>query len=192
VAGRFTDFTNGWNCGNWTANDYVSGSSTYDTTGTTITPAGHTTSLCKVPRVLACCASVYKEKFAGFTPSSVIGAAGGREAMHAHCATSFSGSHMCHMAEYVRAGSPAAPPATGAWLDVSAAQTGATIYPVADLASKELGRYTDFTNGWNCGNWTANTYMSGSSTYDTTGTAISTAGQSTQLCKNPRPVACCF
>jgi hypothetical protein len=190
--GRFTDFNYGYNCGNWTANDYLSSGYTYDTKGTAVIPAGESYPLCKVPRVLACCTSPYKEEFAGFTPASVVGAMGGREMMHGLCATTFSGSHMCHMAEYERATSPVTPPAAGAWLDTSAFQTSSTIYAVDDVASRAAGRFTDFNYGYNCGNWTANDYVSSGYTYDTKGTAIAPEGAVYPTCKVARPVACCF
>jgi len=58
--------------------------------------------------------------FAGFTSATTTGNAGGREAMHALCNAAFSGSHMCHAAEYNLATSATPVPSAGAWIAGSA------------------------------------------------------------------------
>jgi len=51
-----------------------------------------------VARPLACCVTPYREVYLGLA-GSTNGAAGGREAMHATCAATYAGSHLCHLVE---------------------------------------------------------------------------------------------
>jgi hypothetical protein len=59
--------------------------------------------------------------FAGYTASSAVGGSdGGVLAMDLRCDRAFVGSHLCHVAEYVRSHTLEAPPDAGAWLNPSA------------------------------------------------------------------------
>lgn len=65
--------------------------------------------------------------FAGFTPTAYTGNAGGHAGMHARCAAAFTGSHLCHVSEYLLTNSVTDIPANGAWIDPSSGITGASI-----------------------------------------------------------------
>jgi hypothetical protein len=130
--------------------------------------------------------------FAGFTTSTVRGDVGSREAMNAACAAEFSGSHLCHSAEYALANPASPPPVGGAWVDATGFQSGnADTYIRNDLAARSSGRYTAASNDTNCTNWTALSYTSFGTVYDGKGVTITPSGASYQLCKDPRPLACC-
>ena len=163
----------GYNCSTWT-----SGSSSNN--GTYITSAGSITDTsCNVSRPLACCNGARKIRFAGFTPTTTTGNAGGRPKMHALCVSAFAGSHLCHATEYIRATSGLSVPTSGAWIDPSTnTSSGAE-----NSGMPGSGRYL---YGYNCSTWT-----SGSSSNN--GTYITSAGSITDTsCNIARPVACCF
>jgi len=112
-AGRLIEPGTGSNCSSWTTAQQF-------TNGGLVQPDGQAINgACATARPLACCNTPFKEKFRGFTSATTNGAAGGRAAMHARCAAEFAGSHLCHIAEYGRAGSSVTPPAAGAWMDDS-------------------------------------------------------------------------
>lgn len=52
---RYTSNSSGWNCSNWTALAYTSGSSVYATWGLTVTAAGYVAGRCDQARQIACC-----------------------------------------------------------------------------------------------------------------------------------------
>ena len=67
-------------------------------------------------------------------------------------------------------------PASGAWLDTTGFQTGASsTYVRTDVAATNGGRYTNPLYSQNCDNWTATTDGS----YPTSGTAILAQGRDT-------------
>jgi hypothetical protein len=190
--GRYVGQSNYNNCINWTANTYQSGSFTYDAGGAAITQAGPDSLPCPMPRPLACCATPYREEFAGFTAATTAGDVDGREQMHYRCALEFPGSHMCHVSEYARATPATTPPAAGACLDISSYFANNSVYQVDTLAARDGGRYAGQSNYNNCINWTANTYQSGSFTYDAGGAAITPSGFNSLPCPVARQVACCY
>ncbi|MGE0397240.1 MAG: hypothetical protein AB7T06_11010 [Kofleriaceae bacterium] len=128
-------------------------------------------------------------EFAGFTPATYTGVAGGREVMNARCASAFAGSHLCHTSEYWLASSATVPPASGAWIDASAGIEGyfANISVVTSLGNTDLGRYTQLHELTNCANWTLGSYSSG----PTYGIAITPAQATSQQCTQSKALACC-
>lgn len=100
--------------------------------------------------------------------------------MHQRCDASFSGSHLCHAAEYVLSNSMAQVPAGGAWLDPSMDHEGLLTFS----ASPTFGRYAAY-NG-TCDNWNdATTSYTGARV--TEGGAVTTSYD----CNVSRPLACC-
>jgi hypothetical protein len=135
--------------------------------------------------------SLYGEEaavFAGFTTTPVTGIQGGREKMHALCAASFAGSHLCHFGEYELSNSASLAPIGGAWIDhtggVGAADGNDGVFD--DLASPDVGRWTDALNG-NCENWTSNTDGFNA----TSGPLLVPVGRSSDPCTNTHVLACC-
>ncbi|AKT38458.1 collagen-like protein [Chondromyces crocatus] len=191
-SGRNSSSNDSANCANWTSNTYQSGQYTYNASGMTVSVGGPQTGLCNAARPLACCATPYREAFAGFSSASTVGEAGGRESMHARCANEFTGSHMCHAAEYARATPTTLPPAEGAWLDSSSYFANNTVYTISGLGSMDGGRMAGRSDSSNCANWTSNTYQSGQYTYNSSGLTATRTGFSTNLCNVARPVACCY
>jgi hypothetical protein len=167
--GRYVNSSSSWNCLNWT--------STTNTYGGTLQPAGLTNQVCSTPHVLACCNTPFREVFRGVTSTTTTGAAGGRAAMHALCAAQYPGSHLCHAAEYVRAHPTAL--TAGAWLDASSVNSGFD----ASSALPNSGRYLTSSSSWNCLNWTTTT--------NTYGGVNAADGLGNQVCSVARPVACC-
>jgi hypothetical protein len=191
AAGRYTDPSTSANCQEWTTQSYSSLGTPYDTTGVAVTAAGPTYPKCKEARPLACCASPMREKLRGYT-TGTTGAVGGREMMNYLCGSQFPGSHFCHYAEYQRTGTTQSPPAGGAWVDMSGFQSGqANTYQRTDLASAIAGRYTDSSTSANCQNWTALSYSSLGTPYDTTGVVVTPAGAAYPKCKELHAAACC-
>lgn len=145
---------------------------------------------CNVQRALACCNGAPKIQLAGFTTLQVDGAGtgAGRPGMHAACAAQFTGSHMCHIAEYLRADSASTVPATGAWLDPSIDENG----EVATGGSPRFGRET---SSYTCNGWTINTQNPGSASYLGTDGAAHLESSNTfpnpPGCSAHRPIACC-
>ncbi|MGE3768449.1 MAG: hypothetical protein AB7L94_39730, partial [Kofleriaceae bacterium] len=129
--------------------------------------------------------------FAGFTTATGNGAGfgpNGRPGMHAACNAQFPGSHMCHIAEYQRANSPVAVPASGAWIDPSVDELGDFTLGAAPRFGRETFDYT-------CAGWTNGLTSSGTATYlgtdgightENSGTAPQPPG-----CGAIRPIACC-
>ena len=135
---------------------------------------------CGTARQLACCNTPTKARFAGFTAATSTGAAGGRWKMHSLCATAFTGGHMCHASEYLRANSAQTVPSGGAWLD-SSTTTGST---VANTGVPDSARYI---GGSSCSSWN----NSGGGDY---GTIVTDVAQIDVFgdCARARPVACCL
>jgi hypothetical protein len=135
---------------------------------------------CATARPLACCNTPLKVRMLGFTAATTSGNSGGRHKMHAMCATAFAGSHMCHVAEYLRASAAAPVPATGAWLDESTINGSSTVY----VGHTEAGRTA---GGYNCRSWT-------SGSVGTSGTMITPTGgfDTGGDCAVSRQVACCI
>jgi hypothetical protein len=149
--------------------------------GTYIATTGAiTNNACSASRVLACCNTPAKTRFAGFTSATTTGSAGGRPKMHAMCATAFPGSRLCHATEYIRAASASSVPSAGAWLDPSVSN-GTSTYNTGMPAS---GRYIGYSG--TCDSWS--TAASG---YN--GTYVTTSGAITNnACSASRNVACCY
>ncbi len=165
--GRYT----GGVCTNWTA-----GGGAYS--GYVLGVDGAITSAsCTTAHQLACCNGAPRVAFAGVTSANAP--MNGRVAMHALCNANFSGSHLCHAAEYLRADSGASIPASGAWIDASIDISGGS---TVTGASAVFGRYT----GGVCTNWT-----SSSGAYS--GYVVGADGAITSMtCTGARPAACCF
>ena len=149
--------------------------------GTWVTPTGgiSTSGGCDVPRALACCGTPAKVRLAGFT-GMTKGNGGGRQKLHALCDAAFAGSRLCHAAEYLRANSPLAPPASGAWLDPSTS-TGTSTNNAGMPGS---GRWIYSSD---CIDWT-------SAAAGTYGYWVSAAGDITtdSNCSASRALACCL
>ena len=145
---------------------------------------------CNVQRPLACCNGTPKVQFAGFTTLSPDGAGTGkgRPGMHAACAAEFSGSHMCHIAEYLRTDSATSVPAGGAWLDPSVNEHG-------DVVTGGSPRFGRETQSYTCTGWTNNSPTSFAATY--VGADGSAHLESSNTFPTPvgctahRPIACC-
>jgi hypothetical protein len=109
--------------------------------------------------------------------------------MHARCAAAFTGSHLCHVAEYQLANSATVPPAAGAWLDMSGGIDGfngnATVSN--EVANPDLGRYTGQLYLGNCDNWTA--AVDGSA--PTSGETVKPFVATSQACTTSHVLACC-
>jgi hypothetical protein len=165
------------NCANWT---------TTSDEGLSLGTSGSFTGVldtdCSTAHAIACCATVYREQFRGFTSATMTGAAGGRTQMHAACGREFAGSHLCHAAEYDRATSPITPPATGAWLDASGFPAPSGSGLVDNVAGSRIGRVAAY--GESCDNWT-----SGDAGH--VGLAVEPGGSTEIACSLVRPLACC-
>ena len=150
--------------------------------GTLVTASGGiSNSACSGSRVLACCNTPSKTRFAGFTRATSNGAASGRPAMHGRCATEFPGSHMCHATEFIRSNSTQTVPASGAWLDPSVSRGASERWNSGMPAS---GRYVYYSG--TCDSWS--TAASGyNGTYVT-----ANGGIANQSCSTSRSVACCY
>ncbi len=166
-AGRDVESNVSLNCANWTTAGTDSGSVVMPVTGN---------AACNVARPLACCSTPFRETFRGFTTTTTSGAVGGRAAMHARCSAAFSGSHLCHLAEYERASSKTSPPSGGAWLDDStfddATEDGGAL--------QRSGRNTN--TALSCTSWTV---TSGN------GLTITAAGATDAVCTTTLALACC-
>jgi hypothetical protein len=134
---------------------------------------------CSSSRALACCNSPAKVRFAGFTRQTTNGSIGSRAKAHALCAGEYSGSHLCHVAEFIRTSSPVTVPASGAWLDPSSSASTGGIYTGVPAAGR-------FVLGYDCSSWTqgttgyAGTWVSASGSMDINGD-----------CSTVRALACC-
>lgn len=150
---------------------------------------------CAQPRPLACCATPYRERFAGFTSTARPGAPGGRAAMNAACVSEFVGSHFCHRAEYLRATPSVVPPTGGAWIDPSvvgparsASSPAGAELPLTYSGFEKAGRATSAGANltyFHCDNWTDAAYPSGG---DVVGDPT---GALSRGCAVPHAVACC-
>ena len=159
-------------CGDW-VDGSVNGGSAY----TINANGGYTTKPCNTSRPLACCTNVPKVQFAGFA-GPTTGAAGGHWKMHATCAAQYPGSHMCHLAEYIRTNSSAAIPNPGAWIDFSVDVKGQSCYAGIPGAGRYLASY--------CGDWTDGS-VNGGSAY-----ALNlNGGYTTKPCTSNLQIACC-
>jgi hypothetical protein len=183
-----------FSCGSWTSASNTSFAATFlrpdgrvQTTSSNTFP---TPPACDVQRALACCNGAPKVQLAGFTTVTPDGAGfgTGRPGMHAACASEFAGSHMCHIAEYLRAGSPVSVPTSGAWIDPSVADTG-------ELVLGGSPRFGRMTQSFTCSGWTNNVQASGASTFlDVDGSAHTHSSNTFPNpigCAAQRPIACC-
>jgi hypothetical protein len=167
-------YANGYACDSWS-----NGTTGYAGTWVDVSGTMSTNGNCTTSRVLACCNTPTKVRFAGFTSATTSGAVGSRAKAHALCATAFAGSHLCHVSEYLRANSATTVPASGVWLDPSASETSGGVF----VGLPSAGRYA---NGYACDSWSngttgyAGTWSSASGTMSTNGT-----------CTTSRPLACC-
>lgn len=167
-----------YNCTNWTG-------TTAGATGLALQPDKPVTLACSTALPLACCSSRFSETFRGFTSAHTTGAAGGRAAQHARCATEFPGSHLCHVVEYHRANPTAVVPASGAWLDPSSLSHYGFISNLAALP--RAGRFTGEDNSTHydsCRSW-----VLGAATG--LGAAVQPQGTTYLSCDKSLPLACC-
>jgi hypothetical protein len=171
--GRYTGF---YSCNEWT----TTGTGTQ---GTYVGADGgmNNNSGCGAVRALACCDTVAKVQVVGYTTANATFSAVGRPAMHAACAAEFSGSHMCHVAEYLNAGSSLTVPANGAWIEPSADYSG-TSYTAG--AAPGMARYAGTFNS--CNNWT--TTASNNATYVLPNGSVA----SNSSCAAARHIVCCM
>jgi hypothetical protein len=135
---------------------------------------------CSTSRPLACCNTTTKARFIGFTATTTSGLAGGRWKMHALCATAFTGAHMCHASEYLRANPTGAAPSGGAWLDSSTLSGSST-------ANSGMTDSARFQGAYNCSNWN----NTGGGDYGTNVTELGSIDVNGD-CSTARPVACCL
>jgi hypothetical protein len=100
--------------------------------------------------------------------------------MHNRCAAAFTGSHLCHAAEYISSNSLATVPAGGAWLDASLDLTGSITVGAGPL----FGRSVSYAGS--CDSWT-------NATTAYLGARASENGAVLQNydCATFRPLACC-
>jgi MFS family permease len=190
-SGRWTD---SYTCDSWTSANASSFSNTYlAPTGQIATASSNTAPLppgCNTLRSLACCNGTPKAQFAGFTSMITNGGsiAGGRPGMHGVCASEFTGSHMCHAAEYIRAASGVTIPSSGAWLDPSVNERDELVLG----GSPRFGRWT---SSYTCNGWTSASGTSFSSTFlDADGDIKTHSSNTAPLpvgCAAQRPIACC-
>lgn len=185
----FTCFswTSNTSTGTWSAS-FLRADGLVQSTSSNVAPAQPA---CNLQRALACCNGAPKVQFAGFTTVQPDGAGvgNGRPGMHAACASEFTGSHMCHIAEYLRTGSGTTIPATGAWLDPSVNERN-------EIVTGGSPRFGRMTSRYSCNGWTTNTASgSWSSTHlDTDGSAhlqSSNVFPAQIGCTAHRPIACC-
>jgi hypothetical protein len=194
------------------AGRYVASSASYDGrscaswTRTSTTPVAFRPpppppeeALCTESRPVACCATPTREEFAGFTTAAETGDVGGRAIMNFICATEFTGSHLCHTAEYYRSHATSTPPVEGAWIDYSAQwrdDTG-SVYRVSSLAEHSASRYVAPNasyDGRSCRNWTGLDYNTGGlpAIAPADGLTMTPEGPEPKPCDEPRPLACCY
>lgn len=190
--GRYAASNTARNCSNWTALDYIYSGNPRDTDGTVVNAVGMSTELCNVARPLACCSTPFKEQFAGYTSTAYEGDVGGRAIANFHCASEFAGSHICHLAEYIRSTPTVSPPTDGAWADTSAYVDNSSTYIRTDFAGPWIGRYTSSNTARNCSNWTALDYLYSGNLRDTDGTVVKPGSPATEPCNVARPFACCW
>jgi hypothetical protein len=177
--GRYIGGSDGQNCSNWT----VAGAA--GQRGPYLTAGGIEPDLCSTKRVLACCSTVFQEKFRGFTSASSAGNGGGPQGMHARCGAEFPGSHLCHISEYARAAPTTVPPTSGAWLDYSAHSTNlGQMSPNTTMATVDNARYLYNNIGATCSSWT-------SSSNTGQGLTVVPNGTSSAWCNTTLPLACC-
>jgi hypothetical protein len=98
----------------------------------------------------------------------------------------FTGSHMCHLAEYSRAAATQTPPSGGAWVDLSGYLRGGSMLSYS-VASSHMGRYVSSIDSGNCDNWTAGAV----GTVQTSGTVVTATGTSSAICTTAHAIACC-
>lgn len=162
--------------------------------GAFISSTGPQEGSCSVGRVVACCATVYRERLAGFTASTTNGAMGGRTAANRRCQQEFPGSHLCHAAEFARAAASTAVPASGAWLDRSALSrpviasgnmltAGIATFSGHARAGRQMAEASGANN---CNHWT--TANGGIDAAAVTPTTI----LSSSSCDAVRALACCL
>ena len=101
--------------------------------------------------------------------------------MHALCAAAFSGSHLCHAAEYIRSTSSVTVPSpNGAWIDPSTNTSGGTSNSGIPGSGRSI-------YGYHCATWSDGT----SGRYGTYVTALGTILED-GTCNVSRAVACCY
>lgn len=165
---------NGYSCQSYTHNG-----TTYGGTSVLVSGGVGWGYDCNKSRPLACCTTPKKTRFAGFTSTTSNGKLGSRARAHALCNSEFPGAHYCHAAEYLRANSSAAIPASGAWIDPSANNSG-----VSYVGLPTIGRQL---NGYTC-----QSYVHDGTTYGGTSLQVSGAIGWGYDCNKTRPLACCF
>lgn len=156
-------------CNNWTTD------SSGVAMGSALSNWPHYPLPCATPRSVACCDSVYRERFAGFTAMAFDGQAGGPEGMNRRCHQSFPGSHFCGRAELMRAAPLVASPGS-VWIQPDSSQVAVEDAP------------PDLTNSAapSCGAWTSTAGLGASFS-----SAVPSGGD-TIACASQAPLACCF
>lgn len=119
--------------------------------------------------------------FAGYVGTDITGSiADGRAGANQLCDNAFEGAHLCHAAEFLRAGDLSTVPDSGAWLDPSATPVGASII---SGGSPSFGRAIN--ENLTCESWTS----SGGGDDGVAVVAKGTIG--VVSCAQPRALACC-
>lgn len=118
--------------------------------------------------------------FAGYTSTNHTGSiTAGRAGAHELCDAAFSGAHLCHASEFLRAADYSTLPTNGAWLDPSATPTGSTVYAGANTSFGRSAADNRSCRGW-------------SSTSDD-GVAVVGVGEIERAsCSIGRALACCY
>ena len=170
-SGRSTNDPTSGNCMSWT-------SAATNHTGIVLHPNLQISAACSESRAIACCSTPFRERFRGFTATTTNGNTAGRAGMHARCAAEFSGSHLCHLAEYHRAHPTTSPPASGAWIDSSSYNSGGENRG----AMPRSGRSTHPDGG--CNSWTLDTSFRSAR-------IITPTNDTSATCDTQHALACC-
>jgi hypothetical protein len=169
-----------YDCANWTQSSTSYGGAVVTNTGGVSSGVGP--AYCSASRPLACCNGQSKVTLRGFTAFTTNGAIpNGRAGAHARCAQEFSGSHLCHAAEYLRSNSALAAPANGAWIDNSVDGSGSTVWGGSPLFGRGLT--------YDCANWTQSSTSYGGAVVTAVGGVSSGVGPA--YCSAVRSLACC-
>ena len=173
-ATQFGRYLGGGSCDGWTGSGSDNGTHLIEGGLVSFSP-------CDDARPIACCNGTQRVAFAGFAGPRVGGVTGGRPGMHGVCDDAFTGSRLCHYAEYIRTRDGTPVPIEGAWLDRSAEYGGS----VRGNGHPQLGRYL---GGGSCSAWTNSTAAGDNGTHLTSGAA----NVSFSSCDNLKYVACCY
>ncbi len=122
--------------------------------------------------------------FVGFTSLTFTGNIGGRVGAHAACQAQFGPqAWMCHGSEYLSSYPNTGAPPSGAWIDWSTSENGATVIAAGTSAGRSA------TTSGTCNAWTSATLSFGTLTVGVNGEVVNNA--TGVDCTQPRPVTCC-